>query len=63
MVLKSYVDDFFGGPKKSGAGLEFDKEKAWLLFNKLISIGDLTDTKMNHKKCHPPAREMEIIGF
>ena len=59
----SYVDDRFGGPKKSRAGLEVHKEKAWLMLNKLIAIGDLTDAKMNHKKCHPPAREMEIIGF
>ena len=59
----SYVDDFFGGPKKSRAGLKLDKEKAFLMFDKLISVGDLTDAKMNSKKCCPPAQEMEIIGF
>ena len=59
----SYVDDFFGGPKKSRAGLKLDKEKAVLMFNWLIFVGKLTGAEMNSKKCCPPAQEMEIIGF
>ena len=57
------MDDFFGGPEKSMVGLELDKKKAKLMFDKLIAIGNLTGAKMNKKKCCPPAREMEILGF
>ena len=46
----SYVDDFFGGPKKSRAGLKLAKEKAFLMIDTLISVGDLTVAKMNSKK-------------
>ena len=57
------MDDFFGGPKRSWAGLDADKIKATLTFKCLIAVGDLTGAKMNLKKCHPPARLMEILGF
>ena len=57
------MDDFFGGPKKSKAGLDFDKKMALLMFDNLIAVGNLTGAKMNQKKCHPPAQEMEILGF
>ena len=63
IILESYVDDFFGGPKKSRAGIKADKMNAKLMFENLISVGDLTGAKMNSKKCHPPARVMEILGF
>ena len=62
IILASYVDDFFGGPKRSRAGLNADKVKAELAFRSLIAVGDLTGTKMNSEKCHPPARIMEILG-
>ena len=61
--MASYVDDFFGGPKRSNAGIIADKRKANLLFDSLIAVGKLTGSKMNSKKCHPPARQMEILGF
>ena len=57
------MDDFFGGPKRSKAGLDFDKKMAQLMFDKLIAVGNLTGAKMNQKKCHPPAEAMEILGF
>ena len=57
------MDDFFGGPKRSKAGLDFDKKMAQLMFDKLIAVGNLTSAKMNQKKCHPPAEAMEILGF
>ena len=34
-----------------------------MIFEWLITVGDLTGTKMNRKKCHPPARIMEVLGF
>ena len=33
------------------------------MFDVLIAVGELTGTKMNQKKCHAPARIMEILGF
>ena len=63
IILESYVDDFFGGPKRSQAGIYADKLKAKLMFKCLIAVGVLTGAKMNEKKCHPPARIMEILGF
>ena len=63
VVLKSYVDDFFGGPKKSGRGLKNDKCNAQLMFDILIAVGELTGAVMNLEKCCPPARVMEILGF
>ena len=57
------MDDFFGGPKRSKAGLDFDKKMAQLMFDKLIAVGNLTSAKMNQKKCHPPAEAMEILCF
>ena len=61
--MKSYVDNFFGGPVKSNKGLNFDKMRANLLFKQLIAVGELTGARMNFKKCCPPARKMEILGF
>ena len=63
MVLKSYVDDFFGGPKKSTRGLKINKRNAKLMFDVLIAVGELTGAVMNLEKCCPPARVMEILGF
>ena len=61
--MEAYVDDFFGGPQRSEAGGRADKRKAELLFVQLITVGELTGAKMNRKKCFPPARKMEILGF
>ena len=63
IILESYVDDFFGGPKTSKAGIDIDKRKAGKLFDQLIAVGELTGTKLNSKKCCPPARRMVILGF
>ena len=63
IILESYVDDFFGGPKRSKEGVKTDKRKAEILFDQLIAVGELTGAKMNPKKCCPPARVMEILGF
>ena len=57
------MDDFFGGPKRSKEGIKTDKRKAEILFKQLIAVGELTGAKMNLKKCCPPARVMEILGF
>ena len=62
IALSSYVDDFFGGPIRSGS-LKTDKQNAQLLLENLISIGKFTNTKMNTEKCLPPARRMEILGI
>ena len=61
--MASYVDDFFGGPKRSHAGVEPDKIRAKVLFKQLIAVGELTGARMNLKKCCTPARVMAILGF
>ena len=61
--MKSYVDDFFGGPIRSKNGLEKDGINAKICFDVLIAVGELTGARMNSKKCCPPARKMEILGF
>ena len=33
------------------------------MFESLLTVGDLTGTKMNRSKCHPPAQIMDILGF
>ena len=48
---------------RSRAGVNADRERAKLLFEQLIAVGELTGAKMNIKKCCPPARVMEILGF
>ena len=63
IILESYVDDFFGGPKQSKGGLKADKIKAQILFNELIAVGELTGAIMNLEKCCPPAQKMVILGF
>ena len=63
IILASYIDDFFGGPKRSQAGVEHDKLRAKVLFKQLIAVGELTGARMNLRKCYPPARVMEILGF
>ena len=62
IALSSYVDDFFGGPIRTDC-LGKDETKAILLLENLISIGDLTNTRMNLEKCLPPARIMELLGI
>ena len=61
--MAPYIDNFFGGPKRSQAGVEHDKLRAKVLFKQLIAVGELTGARMNLKKCCPPARVMEILGF
>ena len=61
--MASYVNDFFGGPKRSQAGVESDKLRAKVLFKQLIAVGELTGARMNLKECCPLARVMEILGF
>ena len=63
IVLKSYIDDFFGGPIKSNKNSKNNRSKAELLFESLIAVGELTGAKMNLSKCFAPARVMEILGF
>lgn len=60
--LASYVDDFFGGPVRTG-NLELDKRNAENLKRSLIEIGELTRTKMNIKKCVGPHRILDILGL
>ena len=57
------MDDFFGGPERTEDGIEPDKRKADLMFEYLLTVGDLTGAKMNKTKCHSPARIMEVLGF
>ena len=61
--MKSYVDDFFGGPIRSKKGLEADGINAKIFFDCLIAVGELTGAIMRPEKCCPPARKMEILGF
>ena len=62
IFLASYVDDFFGGPFRSES-LEKDKQIASLMLQNLIEIGDVTNTRLNLKKCRGPARRMDILGI
>ena len=62
IALSSYVDDFFGGPVRTGSKRN-DKKNARLLLENLISIGDYTNTRMNLDKCLPPARIMDMLGI
>ena len=54
-VIKSYVDDIFGG------AITF--ENALKLKSFLIAVGNLTTAKMNRLKCHGPARQLAILGM
>ena len=62
IALSSYVDDFFGGPIRTGS-LKTDKQNAQLLLENVIAIRKFTNTKMNTEKCLSPARSMEILGI
>ena len=62
IALASYVDDFFGGPVRTGC-LKSDKKTANLLITNLISVGEVTNTRMNPLKCLPPSRSMNILGI
>ena len=57
------MDDFFGGPERTKSGIQSDKLKANLMFQKLLAVDDLTGTNMNRKKCIAPSQIMEILGF
>ena len=60
--LSSYVDDFFGGPIRTGS-LSGDENNAIFLKKQLIEIGEITQTKMNIEKCAGPNRIMDILGL
>ena len=56
------MDDFFGGPIRTGS-LKEDLKRAQTLFTVLIIIGAVTSTFMNLKKCEEPARSKDILGM
>ena len=56
------MDDFFGGPIRTGS-LSNDKKMATLLLQDLIEIGEITNTRLNLEKCRKPARRMDILGI
>ena len=56
------MDDFFGGPIRTGS-LKEDFKRAHTLFTVLIIIGAVTSTFMNLKKCEEPARSKDILGM
>ena len=60
--LSAYVDDFFGGPIRTGSDSK-DEIKAKMLLDCLIEFGRITNTLMNVKKCKGPAKSMEILGI
>ena len=62
IALAVYMDDFFGGPIRTGS-LSKDFESAQKLFKDLIVIGAITNTFMNLKKCEEPARSKDILGM
>ena len=62
IILLSYVDDFFGGPIRTGALLH-DKKIAKLMLENIIVIGEITNTCANLEKCKEPARRMVILGI
>ena len=62
IALAVYMDDFFGGPIRTGS-LKEDLKNAQTLFTVLIIIGAVTSTFMNLKKCEEPARSKEILGM
>ena len=61
IALGVYMDDFFGGPIRTGS-LSVDLERAHTLFTVLIVIGAVTNTFMNLKKCEESARSKDILG-
>ena len=62
IALAVYMDDFFGGPIRSGS-LTKDLKRAYTLFQDLIIIGAVTRSFMNLKKCEEPARSKDILGM
>ena len=62
IALAVYMDDFFGGPIRTGS-LNEDLKRANTLFTVLIIIGAVTSTFMNLDKCEEPARSKDILGM
>ena len=56
------MDDFFGGPIRSGS-LSKDLKRAFTLYQDLIIIGAVTKSFMNLKKCEKPAKSKDIPGM
>ena len=56
------MDDFFGGPIRTGS-VEKDKSNAKLLLDTLIEFGSITNTHMNIQKCKGPATRLDILGI
>ena len=53
-VIKSYVDDIFGGAST--------KEQTRELKNEIIATGLLTTAIPNLEKCHGPSQQLTILG-
>ena len=62
IILAVYMDDFFGGPIRTGS-LAKDFKHAQKMFKDLIETGKITNTLMNVEKCVKPARSMDILGM
>ena len=62
IALAVYMDDFFGGPIRTGS-LSEDLKQAQTLFTLLIIVGTVTSAVMNLKKCEEPARSKDILGM
>ena len=62
IALAVYMDDFFGGPIRTGS-LNEDRKRANTLCTVLIIIFAVISTYMNLKKCEEPARSKEILGM
>ena len=62
IALAVYMDDFFGGPIRTGS-LARDLKRARRIFKDLIIIGAVTSAFMNLEKCEEPARSKDILGM
>ena len=54
-MIKSYVDDIFGGA--------LTKSQAAQLKNEIIRTGIVTSARANFTKCHGPAQRLKILGM
>ena len=54
-ILKSYIDDVFGGTRSKAQGVK--------LIKLLILVGKLTTAVMNPLKCEGPAQVLDVLGL
>lgn len=54
-ILKSYIDDVFGGTRSKAQGAK--------LIKLLILVGRLTTAVMNPLKCEGPAQVLDVLGL